>query len=253
MSNVTTKMNKTTKKIWDQLMDLFGGNTYIVAGLMGHMYALSELKTGLINGYNEAINHLSMEDFVHGRGTYGICQWRKWTSKQGLWNMARKEKKALGSLDIQLRFIKDELSEAEYEDLMKKLRKCKKVRDAVKLLADGYFYKGRTVRPSRIEKAIEHATVFHVAYTTKGNGISKKVVAKKPLKTDIKPKKVVVPIMENVEVHIADNFKSKIVGNLKCGTKYEYVMSNEKKNWHCINFEGKLRWVGGKNTKVINA
>lgn len=251
MSTIT-KFNKTTKKIWDRLMACFG-DYYIVAGLMGHMYTLSELKPSLIKGYNEAADVLSMEDFVHGRGTYGICQWRKWTSKQGLWNMAREMKKPLGNLDIQLDFVWDELKENEYTDMMKKLKRSKRLQDVVNLLAEGYFYKNMTVRQTRVKEAYDHANDILLEYA----GIAEKVdkstkerVAKKA--ASMKLKKYLVANSSSTRVHTADSGASPEVGVLEPGKKYEYIMSNEGNKWHCIVFEGKLRWVYKNNTQVID-
>ena len=245
-----TRINRTTDKIWSRMMGYFG-DYYIVAGLMGHMYELSELKPGLIKGYNEAANHLSMEEFVHGRGTYGICQWSKWTSKQSLWNMAKSQKKALGSLDIQLAFIWDELKENEYSEMMKKLKKAKRLKDVVEWLSDGYFYKGRTIRQVRVEEAYEHANNFLLVYA----GITEKVddgQKKKIEKKKQEGKKFVVTNCASTRVHSADCNRSKTVGTMEPGKKYEYIMSNESKKWHCIVFDGKLRWVYKNNTQVIS-
>ena len=151
MGTSNTKINKMTKKIWDILMVYFR-NDYVVAGLMGHMYVLSELKPGLINGYNEAVGNLSMEEFVHGQGTYGIRQWSKWTSKQGLWNIARFEKKPIGSLDVQLEFIWDELKELEYVEMMKKLKRCKSIYNVVRLMSTRLIFSVHTVTRKRLMK-----------------------------------------------------------------------------------------------------
>ena len=253
MSTSNTKINKMTKKIWDILMVYFR-NDYVVAGLMGHMYVLSELKPGLIKGYNEAVGNLSMEEFVHGQGTYGIRQWSKWTSKQGLWNIARFEKKPIGSLDVQLEFIWDELKELEYVEMMKKLKRCKSIYNVVKLLADGYFYKGRVVRKSKVEQAYEHAIDIFSAYSDKekANEEHNKI---KRIRNNVATgwsKKVLVTDCSTIRVHSADNGKSKTVGFLNAGSKYEFVASNDNQKWHCIVYDGKLRWVYRNNTQVID-
>ena len=115
------KFNKTTEKIWNNLMGKIG-NPYGVAALMGAMYAVSTLKPNLVNTHGEeefdrmdqytsSVNNgtREMESFVRDGYFYGICQWSWWVSKQGLFNMARKAKKSIGSLDLQLDFLWDEL------------------------------------------------------------------------------------------------------------------------------------------------
>lgn len=67
-----------------------------------------------------------------------------------------------------------------------------------------------------------------------------------------KKRKRLVAWANNVIVRIADHCKAKEVGVLRTDISYEYIMSNEKKNWHCIMYNGNLRWVSNKSTQVID-
>ena len=115
------KINKKTDTIWDYLIDKIG-NPNGTAALMGAMYAVSTLKPNLVNthglasyptmnAYTEIVNNENrpMYVFVNDGYSYGICQWNWWVSKQGLFNTARKAKKSIGSLKVQLDFLWDEL------------------------------------------------------------------------------------------------------------------------------------------------
>ena len=255
-------ITKTTKKMWDYLMEKIA-NGYVVSALLGISYSLSEFKTqysetaDVASGF-QRFNYtrdimsgkVPMEVFVHDGMGYGLCAWNKWTSKQGLYNMAKKEKKSIGSLDIQLAFIWDELHENEYAPLWMELRvnPCASVQDAVNLLANGYF----KTRHIEIEEAVHYASEIFYEYS--GEKKPKKRGSKKEKDEEPeKPKKVLVSRMNNVCVYVADNARAKIVGALDSSKRYEYVMSNESKRWHCIVFDGKLRWVSGMNTQVIDA
>lgn len=55
----------------------------------------------------------------------------------------------------------------------------------------------------------------------------------------------------NVNVRIADNCKAKAVGVLRTDISYKYITSNDAKTWHCIMYNGNLRWVSDKSTQVI--
>lgn len=133
------KFNKTTEKIWNNLMEKIKNPTG-VAALMGAMYAVSALKPNLVNTYGLAdyprmdvytamVNNGNrpMSIFVHDGYSYGICQWKWWASKQGLFNMARKKKKSIGSLDLQLDFLWDELHAGENGAILNHLMRVKKL------------------------------------------------------------------------------------------------------------------------------
>lgn len=56
---------------------------------------------------------------------------------------------------------------------------------------------------------------------------------------------------ENVVVHSADSGRSRKVGVAKRGRMYDYILSNSDRTWHCIRYDGRLRWVSAIYSSVI--
>lgn len=264
------KFNKTTEKIWNYLMEKLE-NPYGVAALMGAMFAESAMIPNLVNSfgkekferpdiYTSSVRNeiRSMEDFVHDGYAYGICQWSWWVSKQGLFNMARKAKKSIGSLPLQLDFLWDELHMNEYGDILKHLTSVQKM-DICVTAAYSYM-KSRKNKNLQMGAVALYAHQFYDYYFMhmSKNDIETKYTLSRRESEELekemnKKNKRVVAWANNVAVRIADDCHTRQVGTLRTDARYEYVMSNKKKTWHCIVFDGKLRWVSGKNTQVINA
>lgn len=264
------KLNKTNEKIWNNLMEKIG-NPYGVAALMGAMYGTSALKPNLVNAhgkekierldiYTSSVNNgdREMESFVHDGYSYGICQWNWWASKQGLFNMARKAKKSIGSLDLQLDFLWDELHMNEYGDILNHLTSVQKM-DICVTAAYSYM-KSRKNKNLQMGAVAMYAHQFYDYYFMhmSKNDIETKYTLSKREREEFekeigKKNKQVMAWANNVAVRIADDCHARQIGTLRTDARYEYIMSNEKKSWHCIVFDGKLRWVSAKNTQVINA
>ena len=264
------KLNKTTDKIWNNLMEKLG-NPYGVAALMGAMYAASTLKPNLVNTHGEekfkrldiytsSVNNgtRAMESFVHDGYSYGICQWNWWASKQGLFNMAREAKKSIGSLDLQLDFLWDELHMNEYSNILNHLTSVQNI-DICVTAAYRYIKsrKNKKLVMSAVELYAHQFYDYYFMHMSKNDIETKYTLSKREseeLEKEMgKKNERVVAWANNVIVRIADDCHARQVGTLRTDISYEYIMSNEKKTWHCIVFNGKLRWVSNKYTQVISA
>lgn len=256
----TVKLNKTKEKIWNYFIRKFDENEYAAAAIMGALDRLTEItpnymdELGIVKYnikkpriYTTYVNNgiISMEEFVHDTVGYGIRGWTKWTSKQGLYNMARKEKKSIGSLDIQLDFLMDELQENAYKNVVNKLKKSKNIEKAVQIFVEEYINKSGSYNIVGLNFTIGSANEYYEAYAL-GEKAEKKETS------PLKGRQVVVAWANNVIVRAADSCKAKEVGVLRTDINYKYIMSNEKKTWHCILFNDTLRWVSNKNTQVIS-
>ena len=128
------------KTIWDYLMGKIG-NACGVAGLMGNLYAESELKANnLQNSFNKKLNIMDEEytmlvdgghypDFVTDKAGYGLAQWTFWSRKQTLLDYARGHKKSIGDLRMQLDFLWKELNES-YPAVLTVLKSADSVKQA---------------------------------------------------------------------------------------------------------------------------
>ena len=263
------KLNKTTDKIWNNLMEKLG-NPYGVAALMGAMYAASTMKPNLVNThgkekierfdiYTSSVNNGTrvMESFVHDGYSYGICQWNWWASKQGLFNMARKTKKSIGGLDLQLDFLWDELHMNEYGDILKHLMSIQ-LMDICVNAAYSYMKssKNKNLQMGAVTLFANQFYDYYCLHMSKNDIETEYTYGRwekeEKMEETGKKNKRVFALANNVIVRIADDCHARQVGTLRTDISYEYVMSNEKKTWHCIVFDGKLRWVSNKYSRVVN-
>jgi hypothetical protein len=109
------------QRIWDFLKGK-GLNDYAVAGVMGNLYAESGLnpcnlqntyntKLGMSDAeYTAAVDNGSYTNFVRDSAGYGLVQWTYWSRKEALLNFAKAQKMSIGSLEMQLAFLWDELT-----------------------------------------------------------------------------------------------------------------------------------------------
>lgn len=130
----------TEKLIWDFLSDKIG-NAYGVAGLMGNLYAESNLQpTNLQNSYEKslrmtddqytaAVDDGTYTNFVKDSAGYGLAQWTYWSRKKALFDHAKASGKSIGDLVMQLDFLWMELS-GDYKSLLDALKKAENVSDA---------------------------------------------------------------------------------------------------------------------------
>lgn len=141
------QITNTEKAIWDYLAGR-GLNAYAVAGLMGNLYAESGLNScNLQNSYNKSLNMTDAQytaavdngsygNFVKDKAGYGLAQWTYCTRKQALFDYAKKAGASIGSLDMQLAFLWDELQ--GYKSVMKVLKAATSVRAASDAVLTGY-------------------------------------------------------------------------------------------------------------------
>ena len=105
-----------------------------VAGIMGNIDAESAMKpTNLEDyyqaklahtdaSYTEAVDSGSYTGFVGDCAGYGLCQWTWHTRKKALLDKARALGESIGSLDLQLAFMMQELA-TDWPALLQRLRK----------------------------------------------------------------------------------------------------------------------------------
>lgn len=127
-------------KIWNYFKAK-GLSDYGIAGLMGNLYAESGLSPiNLQNSfeirlkytdasYTAAVDNGSYTNFVYDKAGYGLAQWTYWSRKQALLDYARKMKKSIGDLDMQLDFLWQELN-ISYGAVVKVLKSATSVREA---------------------------------------------------------------------------------------------------------------------------
>lgn len=127
--------------IWKFLSNK-GLNDFAVAGIMGNLYAESGLQPNNLQNsfekklghtdasYTAAVDNGTYTNFAKDGAGYGIAQWTYHTRKQGLLDYARKCKKSIADINVQLEYLWQEMSSGSYKNMMKVLQNAKSVREA---------------------------------------------------------------------------------------------------------------------------
>ena len=191
----------TEKAIWDYLAGK-GLNACAVAGLMGNLYAESGLNScNLQNSYNKSLNMTDAQytaavdngsygNFVKDKAGYGLAQWTYHTRKQALLNYAKKAGASIGSLDMQLAFLWDELQ--GYKSVISTLKGAKSVRAASDAVLLG-FEKPADQSEAVQRKRAEYGEAYYKKYA---GGQQAAVPQEKPQAAAGVPFKVKVDILD---------------------------------------------------------
>ena len=191
----------TEKAIWDYLAGK-GLNACAVAGLMGNLYAESGLNScNLQNSYNKSLNMTDAQytaavdngsygNFVKDKAGYGLAQWTYYTRKQALFDYAKKAGASIGSLDMQLAFLWDELQ--GYKSVISTLKGAKSVRAASDAVLLG-FEKPADQSEAVQRKRAEYGEAYYKKYA---GGQQAAVPQEKPQAAAGVPFKVKVDILD---------------------------------------------------------
>lgn len=129
-----------SKKIIWEYFKAKGFSDCGIAGLMGNIQAESNFKATNLQQtyekslkmsdeeYTKAVDNGTYTNFVKDSAGYGLAQWTYWSRKQSLLNYAKKCKKSIGDLQMQLDFMYSELK--GYKEVLKTLQTAKTVREA---------------------------------------------------------------------------------------------------------------------------
>ena len=129
------------KEIWQKLRGM-GYSEVATAALMGNMKAESDCVPNRIEGdfskgYPKSEAYTSQVDagikskneFMKDSIGYGLCQWTFYTRKAGLYDLALNEGKSIGDLDLQLKFLNQELRSGEFNSVFKVLATSDSLRE----------------------------------------------------------------------------------------------------------------------------
>lgn len=153
-------------RIWDFLFDKIG-NEYGVAGMMGNLQAESglrpnnlqntfEKKLGMTDDqYTAAVDIGAYKNFVRDGAGYGLAQWTYWSRKENLYNS--KGSASIGDLDMQLRFLWQELSTG-YKSVLNGLKGATSVYDATVIVLTQYE------RPADQSEAVKQKRTSYSQY-----------------------------------------------------------------------------------------
>lgn len=178
--------SENEEKVWNYLQSLTG-NAYATAGIMGHLYAFSELNpTNLedlyedVLGYDDetytsAVDSNSYTQFQDDNAGYGLAQWSDPVQKAELYADAQSYGRSIGDLSLQLAFLKRELSQG---DLLASLQGAATVQEASDIYLDylsGGSSSGETIRATRAEYGSYFYNKFVLGVSAEGTLTEKQI------------------------------------------------------------------------------
>lgn len=165
--------NSNEEKIFKFLTENLGYNVAAACGVMANLYSESAfIPTNLENlyesklGYNDlsytyAVDSGKYTNFVRDTAGYGLCQWTYWTRKQELLNFAKKSGTSIGDLNMQLNFMKKEITGTSTD---KYARAASNTADGAYKV--GYYYCENYERPAqkKDEKSVSRGNLAKNTY-----------------------------------------------------------------------------------------
>ena len=136
------------ESIWSYLYGKIP-NSYGVAALMGNLFAESGLNSKNLqnsyasslgmtdDSYTAAVDSGQYTNFVNDSAGYGLAQWTSSNRKQNLLNFARSSGRSIGSMQMQLDFLYDELS-SSYPSVLRALNNATSVKSASDVVLTQY-------------------------------------------------------------------------------------------------------------------
>lgn len=153
----------TESSIWSALYNSIP-NSYGVAALMGNLYAESGLNPKNLqnsyesslgftdDSYTSAVDSGQYANFVNDSAGYGLAQWTSSNRKQNLLNYAKSKSKSIGSLDMQVGFLVQELS-SSYSSVFSALRNAKSIKEASDIVLTQYERPANTSDTVKLQRA----------------------------------------------------------------------------------------------------
>ena len=173
VSTLAVTNNSNEEKIFKFLTENLGYNVAAACGVMANLYSESAfIPTNLENlyesklGYNDlsytyAVDSGKYTNFVRDTAGYGLCQWTYWTRKQELLNFAKKSGTSIGDLNMQLNFMKKEITGTSTD---KYARAAQNTADGAYKV--GYYYCENYERPAqkKDEKSVSRGNLAKNTY-----------------------------------------------------------------------------------------
>lgn len=238
------------KKIWDKLYQDIG-NPYGVAGLMGNLFAESSMNPYCITGskaknttgidYTNDVEALiiSKDEFIHDGVAYGLAQWRHFSRKEKLYDMAKALDLPLGDTHTQIIYLLSEIK--TYKTVWKTLQSAKSVKEASDIVLEKYEKPANTsdaVKEKRSAYGMQYLDEFYPIVETVKHNIKNTYI---------------VTTARNVFVRTGNGTEyTKIRRISKEGTEFEWVATSSN-GWNAIKldkYDG-IAWISGDYSKMV--
>ncbi len=240
--------------IWNSLMKAIC-NPYGVAALMGNLFAESSLnpecKTGskykeissseyISNVDNGTINE---DTFIHDDVAFGLAQWRYWSRKKALYELAKEQHKSIGDINLQIDFLIKEIK--TYKMVWNAMIDAAFIKDASDIILTKYE------RPANVGDAVkEKRASYGEKYYDKFSNMSSEPIAEPVIDHDV----FVITSTNNVNLRSGNGREYSIVKQIAKKDTYFSWVATADNGWHAIRttIDGKPRvlWISGDFSEV---
>lgn len=171
------KDSDNARKIWKFLTGSLGYSKEGAAAVMGNLFQESGYQPANVqngtsadkamggdSGYTSAVDSGSYtrDQFISDSAGYGLAQWTSGGRKAGLYDLAKSRGDSIGSLDTQLDFLAQEMSQPAYNDLRAALTaEGGDIGDLTIKFLDKFERAGTRVPETRISNAQAAYDTFH--------------------------------------------------------------------------------------------
>jgi len=133
-----------SKTVWDYF-SAKGLNPFAISGILGNLYIESGLSSNKLEDsaqtrlkitseeYTKMVDNGQYKNFVKDIAAYGIAQWKYYKRKESLYNFAKKNKKSISDVYIQLDFLWYEFA-TSYINMLTELRTCNSIYNSSRIV-----------------------------------------------------------------------------------------------------------------------
>ena len=221
------------EKIWEYLLGMTW-NEYGTAAIMGNLMAESSLNpkcaTGTKNPNYVTDAREGYVDFVHDGVAFGLAQWCYWSRKEGLLNLAWELGWQLDSLELQLKYLYQEMSQ-KYKSVWNAVKEAKDIRTPTEVIMLKYEKPANTSDAAK-DKRVKYAQQFYDRYAKGEKTFERTVVA-----------------TDNVNIRSGNGTNYPRIGLVSKGTRLPYVATADN-GWYAVVFRKDVRWVSGEFSRI---
>lgn len=229
------------EKIWKFLYDKFQ-NAYGVAALMGNLMAESSLNPLCVTGIKDPDYVQKADsgaiDFAHDGHAFGLVQWCFRTRKDRLLKYAKSKNTSVGSIDIQLEYMYNEITNS-YKTVCTAIKSATNIKEASDVIMLKYEKPANTSDKMKQRRA-DYGQRFYDMF------ISPKAPEKQEPETS---NKMVTITTDRVNIRAGNGTNFPRLMQVNKNAIYEYVATSEN-GWYAIKLLGKVGWVSSEFSKL---
>lgn len=224
------------KTIWKFLYSKIK-NPYGVAAVMGNLMAESSMNPAKTTGAKAGAPTYVQDadsgkiDFVHDGVAFGLVQWCYWSRKQALYDLAKKQQKSVGDLNVQLEYLWQEIQ--TYKTVINAVKNATNIREASDVVMLKYEKPAGKTESAK-QKRADYGQKFFDQFADEAS-------------KEAFPRNAVIA-KTSVNLRSGDGISFAKLGSVAAGTRLEWVATAEN-GWHAVRWNNKVVWISGEYTR----